>query len=154
MAYDNNDNSEKRIESVFSKRIRAGKRRTYFFDVRETRGSDYFLTITESRKRFDDNGYDRHKIFIYKEDFNKFIKALGETIDHVKTELMPDFDFDAFNHEYEMEGSEENVEASTATQPTTEAPAEKPLHVDVKPTPTENTTDTNDNLSSEEVDKW
>ena len=107
MAYDNNDNSEKRIESVFSKRIRAGKRRTYFFDVRETRGSDYFLTITESRKRFDDNGYDRHKIFIYKEDFNKFIKALGETIDHVKTELMPDFDFDAFNHEYEMEGSEE-----------------------------------------------
>ena len=154
MAYDNNDNSEKRIESVFSKRIRAGKRRTYFFDVRETRGSDYFLTITESRKRFDDNGYDRHKIFIYKEDFNKFIKALGETIDHVKTELMPDFDFDAFNHEYESEGSEENVEASTATQSTTEAPAETFVSVEVKPTPTENTTDTNDNLSNEEVDKW
>ena len=154
MAYDNNDNSEKRIESVFSKRIRAGKRRTYFFDVRETRGSDYFLTITESRKRFDDNGYDRHKIFIYKEDFNKFIKALGETIDHVKTELMPDFDFDAFNHEYEADGSEENVEASTATQPTTEAPAETPEHIEVKPTPTENIADTNDNLSNEEVDKW
>jgi hypothetical protein len=92
------------MESIYSKRIRAGKRRTYFFDVRATRGNDYYLTITESRKRFDDNGYDRHKIFLYKEDFNKFIKALGESVDYVKTELMPDFDFDAFNHE---EGPEE-----------------------------------------------
>lgn len=96
MAYENND---KKMESIYSKRIRAGKRRTYFFDVRATRGNDYYLTITESRKRFDDNGYDRHKIFLYKEDFNKFIKALGESVDYVKTELMPDFDFDAFNHE-------------------------------------------------------
>ena len=101
MAYENN---EKKMESVYSKRIRAGKRRTYFFDVRETRGNDYYLTITESRKRFDDNGYDRHKIFVYKEDFNKFIKALGEAVDYVKTDLMPDFDFDAFNHEYNEDG--------------------------------------------------
>jgi len=100
------DNNEKRMDSVYSKRIRAGKRRTYFFDVRTTRGNDYYLTITESRKRFNDDGYDRHKIFLYKEDFNKFIKALGEAIDHVKTELMPDFDFDAFNHEYDEEGGE------------------------------------------------
>jgi spore maturation protein CgeB len=71
--YENND---KKIESVFSSKIRAGKRRTYFFDVRATKGNDYFLTITESRKRFDDNGYDRSKIFLYKEDFNKFLKAL------------------------------------------------------------------------------
>jgi hypothetical protein len=92
VAYENND---KKMDSVYSKRIRAGKRRTYFFDVRATRGNDYFLTITESRKRFDDNGYDRHKIFLYKEDFNKFLKALGEAIDYVKTDLMPDFDFDA-----------------------------------------------------------
>ena len=97
MAYENND---KKMESVYSKRIRAGKRRTYFFDVRATRGNDYFLTITESRKRFNEDGYDRHKIFLYKEDFNKFIKALGEAIDYVKTELMPNFDFDAFNHDY------------------------------------------------------
>ncbi len=94
------------MDSVYSKRIRAGKRRTYFFDVRTTRGNDYYLTITESRKRFNDDGYDRHKIFLYKEDFNKFIKALGEAVDHVKTELMPDFDFDAFNHEYDEEGGE------------------------------------------------
>jgi hypothetical protein len=102
VAYENND---KKMESIYSKRIRAGKRRTYFFDVRATRGNDYYLTITESRKRFDDNGYDRHKIFLYKEDFNKFIKALGEAVDYVKTDLMPDFDFDAFNHD---ENGEEN----------------------------------------------
>lgn len=93
------ENNERKADSIYSKRLRAGKRRTYFFDVRATRGNDYFLTITESRKRFDDNGYDRHKIFLYKEDFNKFVKALGEAVDYVKTELMPDFDFDAFNRE-------------------------------------------------------
>src|SRR5215213_10573983 len=87
------------MESIYSKRIRAGKRRTYFFDVRATRGNDYYLTITESRKKFNADGYDRHKIFLYKEDFNKFIKALGEAVDYVKTELMPDFDFDAYNHD-------------------------------------------------------
>ena len=110
MAYDNND---KKMESIYSKRIRAGKRRTYFFDVRATRGNDYYLTITESRKRFNDNGYDRHKIFLYKEDFNKFIKALTEAVDHVKTQLMPDFDFDAYNHDEVAEGDSYSEEVST-----------------------------------------
>src|SRR5678815_5657849 len=87
------------MESVYSKRIRQGKRRTYFFDVRATRRNDYYLTITESRKKFNEDGYDRHKIFLYKEDFNKFLKGMTEGIDFVKTDLMPDFDFDAFNHE-------------------------------------------------------
>src|SRR3954465_12967021 len=97
------------MESIYSKRIRAGKRRTNFFGVRATRGNDYYLTITESRKRFNDNGYDRHKIFLYKEDFNKFIKALTEAVDHVKTQLMPDFDFDAYNHdEVETETDQTN----------------------------------------------
>ena len=100
MAYENND---KRMESVYSKRIRAGKRRTYFFDVRATRSNDYYLTITESRKKFNEDGYDRHKIFLYKEDFNKFLKALTEAVDYVKTDLMPDFDFDAFNHDQPSE---------------------------------------------------
>ena len=104
MAYENTD---KKMESVYSKRIRAGKRRTYFFDVRATRANDYYLTITESRKRFNDDGYDRHKIFLYKEDFNKFCKALIEAVDYVKTDLMPDFDFDAFNHEYPEPVAEE-----------------------------------------------
>ena len=110
------NNNERKIESVYSTRVRAGKRRTYFFDVRATRANDYFLTITESRKRFDNNGYDRHKVFIYKEDFNKFIKAINEAIDFVKTELMPDFDFDAFNHDeaYNPEDANASEERANA----------------------------------------
>ncbi len=149
MAYENN---EKKNDSVYSKRIRAGKRRTYFFDVRATRGNDYFLTITESRKRFDDNGYDRHKIFLYKEDFNKFIKALGEAIDYVKTDLMPDFDFDAFNHEYpEGEGGEYVPENNNYT------PAQPQVVEEVAPVAVQSAPEapaSNDSLSSEEVDKW
>ncbi len=130
MAYENND---KKMESIYSKRIRAGKRRTYFFDVRATRGNDYYLTITESRKRFNDNGYDRHKIFLYKEDFNKFIKALTEAVDHVKTQLMPDFDFDAYNHDEvaDVEGEIDEV-----------AEIETPA------------ASTSSSSSSDDVDKW
>lgn len=100
---DNRNGDNRNNESLYSKRIKAGKRRTYFFDVRSTRGNDYFITITESKKRFDDNGYDRHKMFLYKEDFNKFVNALSETVNYVKTDLMPDFDFDAYNHDNENE---------------------------------------------------
>jgi hypothetical protein len=111
VAYDNKNFGDNRNnESLFSKRIKAGKRRTYFFDVRSTRGNDYFITITESKKRFDDNGYDRHKMFLYKEDFNKFLNALTETVNYVKTDLMPDFDFDAYNHD--QEGEEGQVPAA------------------------------------------
>lgn len=135
MAYDNNKSFEEKrnTESIFSKRIKAGKRRTYFFDVRETRGSDYFITITESKKRFNDDGYDRHKMFIYKEDFNKFLVALTETVDYVKTELMPDFDFDAFNHDdsEEREYSSESA-VIAATTVATEAVA-APVEVEVAP---------------------
>lgn len=130
MAYENKNFSENRgenrgenrNESLFSKRIKAGKRRTYFFDVRATRGNDYFITITESKKRFDDNGYDRHKMFLYKEDFNKFLAGLTETISFVKTDLMPDFDFDAFNHDQENEeggitsSSEDGAEVSEVSE--------------------------------------
>ena len=142
------------MESIYSKRIRAGKRRTYFFDVRATRGNDYYLTITESRKRFDDNGYDRHKIFLYKEDFNKFIKALGEAVDYVKTDLMPDFDFDAFNHDENPDETNhhpvtEHVAGSvTETEVETEGTAEK--EEPVAPISAVNTS--TDNI--EEVDKW
>lgn len=146
MAYDNND---KKMESIYSKRIRAGKRRTYFFDVRATRGNDYYLTITESRKRFNDNGYDRHKIFLYKEDFNKFIKALGEAVDYVKTQLMPDFDFDAFNHdEIEGEGEEMGLDISDVQA---SAPAPAPIPAPA-PAPVVNTTAAT--ASTEDVDKW
>ena len=53
-------------EEVFSKKVRAGKR-TYFFDVKATKGDDYYVTITESKKRYEDGGYVKHKIFLYKE---------------------------------------------------------------------------------------
>jgi hypothetical protein len=140
VAYDNN---EKRMESVYSKRIRAGKRRTYFFDVRATRGNDYYITITESRKKFNEDGYDRHKIFLYKEDFNKFLKALTEAVDYVKTDLMPDFDFDAYNHDQapEHESDQEVPDVAIAT-PVGTVPV-----VPAVPAPSASS-------SSEEVDKW
>lgn len=85
-------------QEIYSKKIRAGKR-TYFFDVKSTKGNDYFITITESKKRFEDGSYVKHKIFLYKEDFNKFTEALNETVNHVKTELMPEYNFDEFSRE-------------------------------------------------------
>ncbi|MFN4253734.1 MAG: DUF3276 family protein [Saprospiraceae bacterium] len=92
-----NDGGRDSEESVFSKRVRAGRRRTYFFDVRQTRGEDYFITITESTRREDGYGYKRHKIFLYKEDFNRFLASLNEVVEHVKTNLMPDFDYEEFD---------------------------------------------------------
>jgi len=136
------------MESVYSKRIRAGKRRTYFFDVRATRSNDYYLTITESRKKFEGEGYDRHKIFLYKEDFNKFIKGLVEAVDYVKTDLMPDFDFDAFNHDQpvgEMDGEESPAIAAIAAAPSIAAEAP------VAPIVASSIPNTS---ATEEVDKW
>ncbi|MFW6224988.1 MAG: DUF3276 family protein [Bacteroidota bacterium] len=77
---------QKQREDIFSKIVRAGKR-TYFFDVKATRKDDYYLTITESKKRFNSNGryyFEKHKIFLYKEDFDKFSEALTEIIDYIK----------------------------------------------------------------------
>ncbi len=84
-------------EQIYSNRVRAGKR-TYFFDVRATRANDYYLTITESRRHPQGEGftYEKHKIFLYKEDFDKFVNALNDTVDHVKTELLPEVDFSQY----------------------------------------------------------
>ena len=128
---------------MFSKPVRAGKR-TYFFDVKSTKGNDYYLTITESRKRFDDNGYDRHKVFLYKEDFNKFVKALNEAVDYVKTELMPDFDFDAFNHDEAEEGVRQDAEVVSSNEVSA---TENPIPVVTEATPIEA-------KLNEDVDKW
>ena len=73
-------------DQIFSKAVKAG-RRTYFFDVRATRGDDWFLTITESRKITAADGsssYDRHKIFLYKEDFSKFADGLEEVVEFIR----------------------------------------------------------------------
>ena len=69
-------------EEVFSKSVRAGKR-TYFFDVKATKSNDYYLTITESKKRIGDDGnpfYEKHKIFLYREDFDKFLEGYNEAV--------------------------------------------------------------------------
>jgi hypothetical protein len=139
------------MESIYSKRIRAGKRRTYFFDVRATRGNDYYLTITESRKRFDDNGYDRHKVFLYKEDFNKFIKALGEAVDYVKTDLMPDFNFDAYNHDEIAENEGEGMETVESISAPAVVGEERPAPEIIVTTTIAPAAAA---ASNEEVDKW
>lgn len=101
-------------QEIYSKKIRAGKR-TYFFDVKATKGKDYFITITESKKRFEDGNFVKHKIFLYKEDFNKFVEALNETVNHIKTDLMPDYNFDEFNQEHTFDMNfDENQNESNA----------------------------------------
>lgn len=92
--FEKKDSSKER-EEIFSKAVRAGKR-TYFFDVKATKRNDYYLTITESKKRFDQDGrfhFEKHKLFLYKEDFEKFANGLTEVVDFIKKnqpELMPE----------------------------------------------------------------
>ncbi|MGV3704280.1 MAG: DUF3276 family protein [Arcticibacter sp.] len=77
------DFENKEREEVFSKKVRAGKR-TYFFDVKSTRSNDYYITVTESKKRLEDGVFVKHKIFLYKEDFEKFAEGLKDTVDYIK----------------------------------------------------------------------
>ena len=84
--YENAKSQERGSDDVYSKPVRAGKR-TYFFDVKATKGNDYYLTITESKRKIERDGkyvYDKHKIFLYKEDFEKFSDGLKEVIDYIK----------------------------------------------------------------------
>lgn len=107
------ERNQRRFESVYSRKIRAGKRRTYFFDVRKTKGEDFYLTLTESTRKFNGDGYERHKIFLYKEDFNRFMDSLQEVVEHIKTELMPEYDYDEFtrrHEEYDAQGFDERDE--------------------------------------------
>ena len=116
------ENNGGKYSGFFSKKLRAGKRRTYFFDVRSTKQGDYFITITESKKKFDSDGYESHKIFLYKEDFKKFVEALNETLDHVKTELMPDYDYESERQPRaeKEEGAEPDHHDSPNTTPSEE----------------------------------
>ncbi len=91
----NKENGKGKVrDEIFSKAVRAGKR-TYFFDVKATRRNDYYLTITESKKKFNQDGtfyFEKHKLFLYKEDFDKFSEALEEVVDYIRAnqpELKP-----------------------------------------------------------------
>ena len=103
-------------EEIFSKSVRAGKR-TYFFDVKTTRRNDYYLTLTESKKRFNRDGrfyFEKHKIFLYKEDFDKFTEGLTEAIEYIKEnapELLEAEEID--NNSLEAVEEEEAVEQET-----------------------------------------
>lgn len=105
--FENAGAQERGGDDVFSKPVRAGKR-TYFFDVKATKGNDYYLTITESKRRIERDGryvYDKHKIFLYKEDFDKFAEGLQEVVAYIK-ERCPVSDFTA---PAARENSEEDV---------------------------------------------
>jgi hypothetical protein len=112
-------------EEIFSKSVRAGKR-TYFFDVKTTRRNDYYLTLTESKKRFNRDGrfyFEKHKIFLYKEDFDKFVDGLREAIDYIKANapelLEPEETEDA------SPVTEESSEKTIAETPASEATAKE-----------------------------
>lgn len=95
-------------DEVYSKRVPAGKR-TYFFDVKATRsGEDFFITITES-KRTGEGRYEKHKIFLYKEDFGKFVTAMHEVIQHIQEERLPDYEFEDLP---ELPPASDDVEAT------------------------------------------
>jgi hypothetical protein len=124
-----NDNNSSKFESVYSHKVKAGKRRTYFFDVKKTKGEDYYITLTESTKRFNGEGYERHKIFLYKEDFNRFIEGLEETVGHIKSELMPDYDYDEYtrrNQEWEEKREQESRDAAAGNVKKVETPTGQP----------------------------
>ncbi len=94
-------------EEIYSKAVRAGKR-TYFFDVKSTRRDDFYLTITESKKRFEQDGnfhFEKHKIFLYREDFEKFVEGLQEVITYIDQNQ-----FDELDNQYDYEEHEGNLQ--------------------------------------------
>lgn len=121
--------SDSERDEVFSKSVRAGKR-TYFFDVKATRRNEYYITVTESKKRFHDDGrfyFEKHKIFLYKEDFEKFKDGLDEVLQFIQNaghnslseheainELQPDVNQDYLNINFEDLELEVSTEQKTA----------------------------------------
>jgi len=121
-------------EEIFSKAVRAGKI-TYFFDVKATRRNDYYLTLTESKKRFNRDGrfyFEKHKIFLYKEDFEKFVEGLSEAIEFIKTAnpqiIEPD---EVVSEEVEADTDEKVIDKTESVAETeTEAEAETEAETD------------------------
>ena len=113
-------------DDVFSREVRAGKRK-YFFDVKTTRGNDLFMTITESKRSgFSDSGqasYEKHKIFLYKEDFDKFIEGLEDTINHIR-QLQDTGDFRS--SEFDSSENENSESSLEQIAPAAESSSEEP----------------------------
>ena len=100
---------ERSGDEIYSKPVRAGKR-TYYFDVKSTKGNnDFYLTITESKRRIEQDGrysYDKHKIFLYKEDFEKFAEGLEEAVEYIKTKCLKGEPISDRHFQHEDEGQE------------------------------------------------
>ncbi|MCI2081585.1 MAG: PUR family DNA/RNA-binding protein [Bacteroidales bacterium] len=113
--YDKRGSQERQGDDVYSRPVRAGKR-TYFFDVKSTKGNDYYLTITESKRRIEDNGrfvYDKHKIFLYKEDFDKFAEGFQEVVNYIRENCpVPESNGYGYPERAEQGGNQENTESS------------------------------------------
>lgn len=104
------DKDNKMREEIFSKSVRAG-RRTYFFDVRSTKAGDYYLTVTESKKFTEEDGtfhFKKHKIYLYKEDFNEFKGILDEMTDYIISEKGEEVISE--KHQKDFKKDDENVE--------------------------------------------
>ncbi len=108
-------------EEVYSVSVRAGKR-TYFFDVKETKKGEYYLTITESRKRFSDEGepyYEKHKLFLYKEDFDNFAQGFTQSTGYIKEKQPETTDAEGW-HSQKYKDEKNNVKETTGNENTSE----------------------------------
>jgi hypothetical protein len=126
-------------EDIFSKPVRAGKR-TYFFDVKATRGDDYYLTITESKRRIDNNGkfsYDKHKLFLYKEDFEKFAEGMEEALAFIRNAKGDDYGIDESQYTAAPAFPVAETSLTASEEPEPEATAAAP-ELTPEPTPTSN----------------
>jgi hypothetical protein len=124
------EQNENGRNEIYSKKVRAGKR-TYFFDVKSTRSNDYYLTITESKRKPKDDGFyfEKHKIFLYKEDFHKFRDALNETVDHITQDLLDGYEpplVEEFN-----DSGNDSTETKTDTDETKSDGGETKLDTDL-----------------------
>ncbi len=107
--FEKNGNKNYSKNDVFSKSVRAGKR-TYFFDVKSTKRNEYYLTITESKKRYNDDGqpfFEKHKIFLYQEDFDNFMESFGEVVSYIKENQPEIIPREEYKSPYNTDNNEE-----------------------------------------------
>ena len=124
--------NEYNVEEIFSRVLRAG-RRTYFFDVRETKAGDYYLTITESKKFTNEDGtfyYKKHKIYLYKEDFDDFNSSLNETFDFIIEKKGKEVISDRHDKDFESKKKEDTSKEDTSKEDTKDKDAKKSDDVD------------------------
>lgn len=124
--------NEYNVEEIFSRVLRAG-RRTYFFDVRETKAGDYYLTITESKKFTNEDGtfyYKKHKIYLYKEDFDDFNSSLNETFDFIIEKKGKEVISDKHDKDFESKKKEDTSKEDTSKEDTKDKDAKKSDDVD------------------------